>query len=79
MSLHWLTLGSTGESQGHYLLGLRILNVLVTEMNQPTPGRTLTQHRKIAVSFRDQVRDRGGRERERRGEKERGREITSSV
>eukprot|EP00951_Prasinocladus_malaysianus_P012229 scaffold91009_cov49-Prasinocladus_malaysianus.AAC.3 len=27
--------------------------MLVTECNQPTPGRTLTQHRKIAVSFRD--------------------------
>ena len=37
----------------HYLLGLKILNMLVTECNQPTPGRTLTQHRKIAVSFRD--------------------------
>ncbi len=23
-------------------------------MNQPTPNRTLTQHRKVAVSFRDQ-------------------------
>ena len=39
--------------QGHYLLGLRILNLLVTEMNQPTQGRTLTQHRKLAVAFRD--------------------------
>lgn len=37
----------------HYLLGLKILTMLVTECNQPTPGRTLTQHRKIAVSFRD--------------------------
>ena len=42
-----------GASQGHYLLGLRILNLLVTEMNQPTTGRTLTQHRKLAVAFRD--------------------------
>lgn len=40
-------------SPAHYLLGLKILNMLVTEMNQATPGRTLTQHRKIAVSFRD--------------------------
>lgn len=39
--------------QGHYLLGLRILNLLVTEMNQPTQGRTVTQHRKLAVAFRD--------------------------
>ena len=49
--------GSAG-SPGHYLLGLRVLNMLVLEMNQPTPGRTLTQHRKIAVSFRDLVRTR---------------------
>eukprot|EP00877_Chromochloris_zofingiensis_P005215 jgi/Chrzof1/14695/Cz09g12110.t1 len=41
------------NSPGHYLLGLKILNMLVTEMNTATPGRTLTQHRKIAVSFRD--------------------------
>lgn len=39
--------------QGHYLLGLKILNMLVTEFNQPTPGRTMTQHRKLAVAFRD--------------------------
>lgn len=43
----------SGASQGHYLLGLKILNLLVTEMNQPTQGRTLTQHRKLAVAFRD--------------------------
>jgi hypothetical protein len=42
-----------GGSPGHYLLGLRILNMLVSEMNQATPGRTLTVHRKVAVSFRD--------------------------
>ena len=39
--------------QGHYLLGLKILNMLVVEFNQPTPGRTMTQHRKPAVAFRD--------------------------
>ena len=39
--------------QGHYLLGLKILNMLVTEFNQPTSGRTMTQHRKLAVAFRD--------------------------
>ncbi|KAK9853645.1 hypothetical protein WJX84_008704 [Apatococcus fuscideae] len=49
----FLEKGSSGASQGHYLLGLRILNLLVTEMNQPTQGRTLTQHRKLAVAFRD--------------------------
>ncbi|EFJ44129.1 hypothetical protein VOLCADRAFT_65225 [Volvox carteri f. nagariensis] len=37
----------------HYLVGLRILNTIVQEMNQATPGRTLTQHRKAAVNFRD--------------------------
>lgn len=41
-----------GGSQAHYLLGLRILNMLVSEMNAPTVGRSLTQHRKIAVNFR---------------------------
>ena len=41
-----------GGSQPHYLLGLRILNMLVSEMNAPTAGRSLTQHRKIAVNFR---------------------------
>lgn len=38
---------------GHYLLGLRILNTLVQEMNVATPGRTLTQQRKTAINFRD--------------------------
>ncbi|GFR52397.1 hypothetical protein Agub_g14907, partial [Astrephomene gubernaculifera] len=37
----------------HYLVGLRILHTIVQEMNQATPGRTLTQHRKAAVNFRD--------------------------
>lgn len=45
--------GAAGQP-GLYLLGLKLLSMLVTEMNQPTPGRTLTQHRKIAVAFRDQ-------------------------
>lgn len=39
--------GSNGGSMGHYQLGLRILVMLVSEMNQPTPGRTLTAHRKV--------------------------------
>ena len=47
-----LPLCSQGGSQAHYLLGLRILNMLVSEMNAPTAGRSLTQHRKIAVNFR---------------------------
>ena len=37
----------------HCILGLRILNQLVEELNIPTTGRTLTQHRKTSVSFRD--------------------------
>eukprot|EP00580_Thalassiosira_gravida_P016865 CAMPEP_0201660514 /NCGR_PEP_ID=MMETSP0494-20130426/3148_1 /ASSEMBLY_ACC=CAM_ASM_000839 /TAXON_ID=420259 /ORGANISM="Thalassiosira gravida, Strain GMp14c1" /LENGTH=1109 /DNA_ID=CAMNT_0048138419 /DNA_START=380 /DNA_END=3709 /DNA_ORIENTATION=+ len=38
---------------GHCILGLKILNQLVDELNIPTSGRTLTQHRKTSVSFRD--------------------------
>jgi len=37
----------------HCVLGLKLLNGLVEELNVPTQGRTLTQHRKTAVSFRD--------------------------
>lgn len=37
----------------HCILGLKILNQLVDELNLPTTGRTLTQHRKTSVSFRD--------------------------
>ncbi|MAD56215.1 MAG: hypothetical protein CL974_01570 [Euryarchaeota archaeon] len=37
----------------HHIIGLRVLNSLVEEMNLPTTGRTLTLHRKTAVSFRD--------------------------
>mmetsp|Transcript_26690 Transcript_26690/g.50766 ORF Transcript_26690/g.50766 Transcript_26690/m.50766 type:complete len:1056 (-) Transcript_26690:229-3396(-) len=40
-------------SSAHYFQGLKIFNQLTTEMNQPTPGRSLTLHRKTAVSFRD--------------------------
>ncbi|CAK0751589.1 hypothetical protein CVIRNUC_002079 [Coccomyxa viridis] len=50
-----LAKGSSGMPgvQGHYLLGLRILHMLVAEFNQPTSGRTMTMHRKLAVAFRD--------------------------
>ena len=50
----FLEKGTAAGHAGHglYQLGLKILNMLVAEMNQPTPGRTLTQHRKIAVAFR---------------------------
>lgn len=37
----------------HCILGLKILNQLVDELNIPSMGRTLTQHRKTSVSFRD--------------------------
>lgn len=37
----------------HCVLGLQILSELVSEMNQPVPGRNITFHRKIAVSFRE--------------------------
>ena len=39
----------------HSLIGLKLCNSLVDEMNTPIPGRTLTLHRKAAVSFRDQT------------------------
>jgi exportin-7 len=37
----------------HCIIGLQILNELVTEMNQPVSGRNLSFHRKIAVAFRE--------------------------
>uniref|UniRef100_A0A0D9UZP0 Importin N-terminal domain-containing protein n=1 Tax=Leersia perrieri TaxID=77586 RepID=A0A0D9UZP0_9ORYZ len=40
-------------SQDHYFIGLKILNNLVTEMNQAN-AMPLTLHRKIACSFKDQ-------------------------
>lgn len=40
-------------SWAHYGLGLRLLGAMVQEANSPTPHRTLTQHRKVAVGFRD--------------------------
>ena len=49
----FLEKGAAGQS-GLYLLGLKLLSMHVIEMNQPIPGRTMTQHRKIAVAFRDQ-------------------------
>lgn len=36
-----------------HIVGLRVLMNLVEEMNIPTSGRTMTHHRKTAVSFRD--------------------------
>ncbi|URE41768.1 hypothetical protein MUK42_06737 [Musa troglodytarum] len=41
-------------SSGHYSIGLKMLNQLVSEMNQPNVGLPLVQQRKVACSFRDQ-------------------------
>ncbi|KAL5994858.1 hypothetical protein ACLOJK_024915 [Asimina triloba] len=38
----------------HYAIGLKILNQLVSEMNQPNPGLPSTHHRRVACHFRDQ-------------------------
>lgn len=37
----------------HYAIGLKILNQLVCEMNQPNPGLPSTHHRRVTCSFRD--------------------------
>ena len=37
----------------HCIIGLKILTALVSEMNHQTERRIITQHRKVAVSFRD--------------------------
>ncbi|KAJ3676579.1 hypothetical protein LUZ60_003991 [Juncus effusus] len=42
------------QSPEHYAIGLKILNQLVSEMNQANPGVPMTIHRKVASSFRDQ-------------------------
>ncbi|XP_011020511.1 PREDICTED: exportin-7-like isoform X2 [Populus euphratica] len=41
-------------SSNHYEIGLKILNQLVSEMNQPNTGLSSTHHRRVACSFRDQ-------------------------
>ncbi|KAJ4956852.1 hypothetical protein NE237_013635 [Protea cynaroides] len=41
-------------SSDHYAIGLKILNQLVSEMNQPNSGLPSTHHRRVACSFRDQ-------------------------
>jgi exportin-7 len=37
----------------HCIIGLHIFNTLVSEMNYKSLNRTITQHRKVATSFRD--------------------------
>ncbi|XP_072056539.1 uncharacterized protein [Arachis hypogaea] len=39
---------------GHYAIGLKILNQLISEMNQANAGLPATNHRRVACSFRDQ-------------------------
>ncbi|PNY09092.1 exportin 7 [Trifolium pratense] len=39
---------------GHYAIGLKILNQLISEMNQANAGLPATKHRRVACSFRDQ-------------------------
>ncbi|XP_050938101.1 uncharacterized protein LOC103488430 isoform X3 [Cucumis melo] len=39
----------------HYAIGLKILNQLVSEMNQPNQGFPSTNHRRVACAFRDQA------------------------
>ncbi|GLT76401.1 hypothetical protein SLA2020_480630 [Shorea laevis] len=45
---------SQGTSD-HYAIGLKILNQLVSEMNQPNPGLRSPHHRRVACSFRDNL------------------------
>ncbi|GLT93407.1 hypothetical protein SLE2022_112010 [Rubroshorea leprosula] len=45
---------SQGTSD-HYAIGLKILNQLISEMNQPNPGLPSTHHRRVACSFRDNL------------------------
>ncbi|XP_073223202.1 uncharacterized protein [Cicer arietinum] len=42
------------QAQYHYAIGLKILNQLVSEINQNNGGLPATRHRRIASSFRDQ-------------------------
>lgn len=59
-----------GGNPSHTILGVKILAALVQEMNQPLPKRTITEHRKIAINFRDTALfkvGRGGAGRHRHG------------
>ncbi|XLT02208.1 hypothetical protein HN51_051559 [Arachis hypogaea] len=44
----------TQATPGHYAIGLKILNQLISEMNQANAGLPATNHRRVACSFRDQ-------------------------
>lgn len=43
------------QEMQHYAIGLKILDQLVSEMNQTTPELTMIQQRKVASSFREQA------------------------
>ncbi|CAL5431401.1 unnamed protein product [Camellia sinensis] len=49
-----LRTGKENLATFHYAIGLKILNQLISEMNQPNPGLPSTHHRRVACSFRDQ-------------------------
>lgn len=42
------------ETVQHCIIGLKILNELVVEFNHPSARRSISAHRKVAVSFRDE-------------------------
>ncbi|EPS69108.1 hypothetical protein M569_05657, partial [Genlisea aurea] len=48
------TVDFLNQATYHYAIGLKILNQLVSEMNQPNPGLPSSHHRRVACSFRDQ-------------------------
>ena len=48
------TLYPVQGSVDHCVIGVQILHQLVTEMNQAESMRSLTKHRKVASSFRDE-------------------------
>ncbi|XP_056691120.1 uncharacterized protein [Spinacia oleracea] len=43
------------QEAAHYAIGLKVLNHLVGEINQPTPGLSVLQNRKVANKFKDQA------------------------
>ena len=51
---HIHTIYTVQGSVDHCVIGVQILHQLVTEMNQAESMRSLTKHRKVASSFRDE-------------------------
>ena len=54
MYTHIHTIYTVQGSVDHCVIGVQILHQLVTEMNQAESMRSLTKHRKVASSFRDE-------------------------